>query len=519
MTRIILYLVLLGQSIALNVSDQSLPGPGEDYYTLSNGCPIDNPQGLVRLGNNELDGKVLLQDINLIDVLTHVTHERIPERVVHAKGSGAYGVFETTHDITNLTSLAFLNKVGKQTPLFARFSTVAGEKGSADNVRDSRGFAFKLYTEEGNLDWLFFGAPMFPLRDPAKFPSFTHAQKRDPSSNLKNASVFWDFFNQNPEGYNFLMRLFSDQGTPWSYRYTDIHSINTYRFTQPDGNFHYVRIALKTDQGVRNLTQDQMTRLIGVDPDFATRDLYTAIDAGDFPSWTAYAQIIRPGDAVTSSVNIFDATRELPEKDYPLIPFGRITLNRNPANYFAEVEQSAFQVANLVPGWDVSSDPILQVRLFPYGDTQRYRLGINFPQLPVNRPVYSYNPTRRDGASNILNLGNLPNYFPSRYGPQIVAPRQYRASAEHMEWVANVTSYLSQVTDNDFDQPRDYWHTLAGMGATQQANLVYNVASSLSGAEAAVRQQTYKVFRKIHRDLAGAVQNQTEALVLSNAML
>ncbi|KAJ5863533.1 uncharacterized protein N7529_005449 [Penicillium soppii] len=493
---------------------QKLPPPGADYYTLPNGCPIDNPLGTLRLGN-QLNGNLLLQDINLIDVLTHITHERIPERIVHAKGAGAYGVFETTHDISNYTSLAFLNQVGKTTPLFSRFSTVAGEKGSADNVRDARGFAFKFYTEEGNLDWLFFGAPMFQIRDPAKFPSLVHAQKRDPSSNLKNETAFWDFFNHNAEGLNFLMRLFSDQGTPLSYRYTDIHSINTYKFTQPTGEFKYVRIVLKTDQGVRNLTHDQMTTLVGMDADFSTRDLYAAIDKGDYPSWTVYAQIINPEDAESSPVNIFDATRELPESDFPLIPFGKITLNRNPKNYFTEVEQSAFQVANLVPGWDVSADPIVQVRLFPYGDTQRYRLGINFPQLPINRPFYSYNPTRRDGANNIINLGNLPNYFPNYNGPQIVQPAQYRQTAEqHMRWIGNVTNFQSQITDSDFDQPRDYWNQLADMGPDQQGNFIYNVASSLSGANKGVRQETYALFRKINGDLASAVQNRTEGLVL-----
>ncbi|KAF7114979.1 hypothetical protein CNMCM5793_000749 [Aspergillus hiratsukae] len=434
-------------------------------------------------------------------------------RVVHAKGSGAYGEFEVTHDVTNYTSLAFLNQVGKKTPLFSRFSTVAGEKGSADNVRDSRGFAFKLYTEEGNLDWLFFGSTVFPIRDAAKFPSMIHAQKRDPASNLLN-STHVSFFNRNPEGYNFLMRLFSDQGTPWSYRYTDIHSINTYRFTKPDGSFHYVRISLKTDQGVRNLTQPQMLSLIGTDPDFATRDLYSAIEKGNYPSWTVSMQLIDP-NKVHPSVEpiLFDSTKELPQDIYPLIPFGKITLNRNPVDYFAEVEQSTFQVANLVPGWDVSADPILQVRLFPYGDTQRYRVGINAPQLPVNRPFHAYNPTRRDGAYSGIQPKGLPNYFPSIEAPNIVKPKQSRSGEGKTEPMQNIVNFQSQVQDEDFEQPAEWWSKLATLGEDQQGNLVYNVASSLSGAVEVVRNDAYAVFERIDGGLADAIKNKTEEFV------
>ncbi|KAI9644113.1 catalase A [Ciborinia camelliae] len=272
-------------------------------------------------------------------------------------GAGAYGEFEVTHDITNVTSLAFLNQIGKKTPLFARFSTVAGEKGSADNVRDARGFAFKMYTEEGNLDWLMFSAPVFQIRDPAKFASVVHAQKRDPRTNLKDPTMFWDYFNHNSEAYNFLVRLFGGQGIPTAYQYADIFGINLYKFTKPDGTFKYVKLHLKTNQGTRNQTLEEAVKTSGHDPDYSTRELYQTIERGNFPSWTVYAQIIDPLEAESYHINVFDATRLIPEEDYPLIPFGKITLNRNPVNFFMEVEQAAFSVANIVPGWDISPDP------------------------------------------------------------------------------------------------------------------------------------------------------------------
>ncbi|KAL1979654.1 hypothetical protein VTN96DRAFT_5399 [Rasamsonia emersonii] len=491
----------------------SVPPPGEDYYTLANGCPIRNPNASQRIGR-QLRGTLLLQDLNLIDIISHITHERIPERLVHAKGAGAYGEFEVTHDITEFTSAAFLNHVGKKTPLFVRFSTVAGEKGSADSVRDARGFAFKMYTEEGNLDWVFFSTPVFQIRDPAKFPSLVHAQKREPSSNLKDPTMFWDYFNRNAEGYNFLMYLFSDMGTPVSYRYADIYSINTYEFTKPDGSFKYVRLTLKTDQGVKDLTQDESVTITGKDPDYFTRDLYDAIAKGNYPSWTVYAQIIDPREAETYHTNIFDATRTISEDDYPLIPFGKITLNRNPVNYFAEVEQAAFAPANIVPGWDITPDPLLHIRLFAYGDTQRYRLGVNFPQLPTNRSFYSYNPTKRDGAATITNYGDLPNYIPSVNGPTIIQAAQYKDRAAHEEWLGSAVNFESVVTDADFVQPREFWTRLT---EEQQQHFVYNVAVDLYGAITSVRHAAHAIFSKIDAKLGERIQTETEAMVQANA--
>ena len=469
----------------------SRPPKGEDYYTLPNGAPIRNPLASQRIGSS-IRSTLLLQDINLIDVISHITHERIPERLVHAKGTSAYGEFEVTHDISDITSAAFLNQVGKKTPLFVRFSTVAGEKGSADSVRDARGFAFKLYTEEGNLDCVFFSTPVFQIRDPAKFPSLVHSQKREPASNLKDPTMFWDYFNRNAEGYNFLMYLFSDMGTPVSYRFADIFSINTYAFTKPNGSFKYVKIYLKTNQGVHDLKQDESVTISGKDPDYFQRDIYDSIQKGNYPSWTVYAQVIDPKDAQNYPINIFDATKVIPEKDFPMIPFGKITLNGNTRNFFAESEQSAFNPANIVPGWDITPDPIIQIRLFAYGDTQRYRLGVNFSQLPINRSFYAYQPTKRDGAATFTNYGDLPNYIPNTGGPKIIKAAQYEDEARdaHEEFVGRAVSFESATTADDLVQPREFWQNLANRPDGQK-NFVYNVAVDLYGAETEVRYAAY----------------------------
>lgn len=494
----------------------AIPPKGEDYYTLPNGCPIRKPQASQRIGH-KLRSTALVQDINLIDLIANITHERIPERLVHAKAAGAFGEFEVTHDITDITSAAFLSKVGQKTKLFSRLSTVAGEKGSADSIRDTRGFAFKLYTGEGNLDWVFFSTPVFFIRDPAKFPSLTHAQKRNPQTNLKDPTMFWDYFNHNSEGYHNVMMLFSDRNTPVSYRYADIFGINAYKFTKPDGSFKYVKIHMKTDQGVHNLTEDESVKISGQDPDYATRDLYDAIEKGNYPSWTVYAQIIDPLEAETYKINIFDPTKTVSQKDYPLIPFGKITLNQNPINYFVEVEQAAFTPANIVPGWDLSFDPILQIRLFAYGETQRYRLGVNFNHLPTNQPFYSYNPTRRDGAGSVFNYGSQPNYLPSDFQPKIVQAAQYEERAEqHEQWVGKIVDFESEVTDKDFVQPREFWEVL-GRQKDQQEHLVYNVAVNLSGAVKEVRFQSYAIFKRIDQELGDWIERETEKVAAQDA--
>ncbi|RYP90223.1 hypothetical protein DL770_003644 [Monosporascus sp. CRB-9-2] len=490
-----------------------------------NGCPVYLAQGTLRIGR-QLKGIHLIRDINLLEAISHATHERIPERFVHAKGAGAYGTFKVTNAdfIKKYTDADFLNTQGKKTPLFARFSTVVGERGSADSVRDTRGFAFKIYTQDGNLDWLFFSTPTFPIRDGGKFPSLIHAQKRDPETGLRNPTTFWEyapparfkpdalnqltiydsFMSRNPETFNTIMSVFSDRGTPQNYRHSDIYSINTSATPQepPTEEFVYVRIHLRTNQKIANLSQKDAEQLAGADPDAYTRDLYNSIKTGDFPSWDVRAQIVKHEDADSFPVNIFDPTKTWPKNKAPWTKFGTITLNQNPNDYFEEVEQVSFSPAAVVPGWDISPDPILQTRLFAYGSAARYRLGINFHQLPVNTvrsPQGAYNPTKRDGAGyiNQYNPKIQPNYFPADGAP--VRPAAVRVlAADQDTWSGSVAAFESTVTDQDWKQPRKVWNAFS---EKEKAVFVSNVALSLGGAKQTVRDLTYDCFGKIASDL------------------
>jgi catalase len=340
-------------------------------------------------------------------------------RVVHAKAAGAYGEFEVTHDITSITSASFLSKVGKKTPVLARISTVGGEKGSSDTVRDIRGWALKLFTEEGNYDIVGNDLPVFFIRDPIKFPSLNRSHKRHPQTNVPDGSMFWDFHNNNPEGVHCLMHLFGNRGIPASVRNVNGYGVHTFKFGKPeDGTFKYVKIVFKPDDGNKTLDADEAGRLAGAEPDYHIKDLYNAIEAGDYPTWTMYIQTMDPKEAETYRWNIFDATKIWPHKDFPLQPVGKLTLNKNPDNYFADIEQAAFSPSTLVPGIGPSADVMLQARMFSYPDAARYRVGPNYQQLPCNKarsPVYS--PYQRDGPSTINgNYGGDPDYgklFPS----------------------------------------------------------------------------------------------------------
>ncbi|KAI1329505.1 heme-dependent catalase [Xylariaceae sp. FL0255] len=463
------------------------------FLTTMNGAPVQKPAASQRIGN-QLRATTLLQDINLLELIQHLTHERIPERLVHARGFNAFGYFEVTDDITEYTSAAFLNKVGKRTPLLTRFSTVAGERGSAETVRDTRGFAFKLRTEEGILDWLFLSTPVFPIRDGAKFPSFTHVTKRNPKSGLPDHTMFWDYFNNNQEAIHFLMFLFSDRATPVDFQHADCFSINSYKFTKPDGKFVYVRIHVKTNQGVRNFTAEEAMCVAGQDPDHQTRSLFNELEEKEgTPSWDVYAQIIEPEKAATYPINIFDATKTLPFADFPLRKFGRIVLDKNVDNFFAESEQSAFSPTNIVPGWALSPDPILQTRALAYADTQRHRLGTNFIQIPVNKPEKSFTPLNRDGAATIRNFGATPNYFPSSFFEYGIAS-QYALPDEEL-WLGTVVDFQSQVVPADYEQARIFWRRTLASEPGQQDHFVSNVAGHLSQALKSVREATYSEYQ------------------------
>ncbi|KAK6462582.1 peroxisomal catalase [Scheffersomyces coipomensis] len=474
-------------------------------YTNSNGQPIPEAFATQRVGEH---GPLLLQDFNLIDSLAHFDRERIPERVVHAKGSGAYGVFEVTDDITDIVGSAFLDTVGKKTRTFTRFSTVGGESGSADTARDPRGFSTKFYTEEGNLDLVYNNTPVFFLRDPSKFPHFIHTQKRNPETHLKDANMFWDYLTSNEESAHQVTILFSDRGTPKSYREMNGYSGHTYKWSNKKGDWHYVQVHFITEQGNKTLNNEEAGELAGSNPDYAQEDLFKNIAAGNFPTWTCYIQTMTQEQAKKAPFSVFDLTKVWPHADYPLRRFGKFTLNENPKNYFAEVEQAAFSPAHTVPYMEPSADPVLQSRLFSYADTHRHRLGPNYTQIPVNCPVAGrvYNPHMRDGAMNVNgNLGATPNYLATSNPIEF---RDYKYQEEQEVWHGAATPFHWKATEKEFDQPRELYKVLAKY-PNQQAHLAHNVAVHVSAADASIQDRVFAYFTKIHPDLGAAIKKET----------
>ncbi len=379
--------------------------------TTASGIPVADNQNSISAGAR---GPLLLQDFHLIEKLQHFNRERIPERVVHAKGSGAFGTFTVTHDISRYTKAKLFSAIGKTTETFVRFSTVGGERGSADTERDPRGFAMRFYTEDGNWDLTGNNTPMFFIKDPIKFPDFVHTQKRDPQTNLKSATMMWDFWSKAPESLHQVTMLFSDRGTPDGYRHMDGFGSHTFSLINAVGERVWVKWHLKTQQGIKNLMPEDAVRLAGSDPDHAQRDLFDAIARGDFPRWNVSIQVMTEAEALTweerTGWNPFDLTKVWPHKDFPRIAVGVLELNRNPVNYHAEVEQAAFSPANIVPGLGFSPDKMLQGRLFAYHDAQLYRVGTNHQQLPVNSPRCPFHNQQRDGAMAIANGGAARNY-------------------------------------------------------------------------------------------------------------
>lgn len=383
--------------------------------TTAAGAPVGDNQNSQTAGSR---GPVTLQDFWLIEKLAHFDREVIPERRVHAKGSGAFGTLKVTHDISRYTKAKVFAQVGKETPLFMRFSTVAGERGAADAERDVRGFSIKFYTEEGNWDVVGNNTPIFFIRDPLKFPDFIHTQKRDPYTNLRSNVAAWDFWSRHPESLHQVTILMSDRGIPKSYRQMHGFGSHTFSFINADNQRFYVKFHFKSQQPLENYTDAEAAAVVARDRESAQRDLVDNIDRGNFPKWNFRIQVMSEADVATYHLNPFDITKVWPHKDYPLIDVGTIELNRNAANYFADVEQSAFSPANVVPGIGFSPDRLLQGRLFSYGDTQRYRLGINHHQIPVNAPrVPVSHAFHRDGAMRTDgNHGGRVNYEPNRYG-------------------------------------------------------------------------------------------------------
>lgn len=370
-------------------------------------------------------GPLLAQDWQLFEKHAHFNRERIPERQVHAKGSGAYGVFTMTGDISKYTKASIFSEIGKKTECFLRFSTVAGERGAADAERDVRGFALKFYTDEGNWDLVGNNTPVFFIRDPYKFPDFIHTQKRDPKTNLRNPTAMWDFWSLSPESMHQITILFSNRGLPKSYRHINGYGSHTFSFINSSNERFWVKFHFKTAQGIETITEEESVRLIGEDRESHQRDLFESIEKGAFPKWNVKVQVMPEEEADKTPYNPFDLTKVWPHADYPLIDIGVLELNRNPENYHAEVEQSAFSPGNVVPGIGLSPDKVLQFRAIAYGDAHRYRLGVNHESLPVNAPKNcEANTYYRDGTMRFDgNGGGSVNYEPNSFGGPVEDPK------------------------------------------------------------------------------------------------
>lgn len=463
------------------------------------GPPVDDDQNTMTAGSS---GPAMLQDTHLVEKLAHFDRERIPERVVHAKGAGAGGFFEVTHDVRDYTKAKFLSKVGRRTEVFARFSTVGGEKGSADAERDPRGFAVKFYTEEGNYDFVGNNTPVFFIRDPLKFPDFIHTQKRNPATNLKDPDMFWDFLSFTPESIHQVTILFSDRGTPKSYRYMNGYSGHTFMWYNGKGECFWVKIHFETEQGIQNFNREEARHMCGQDADHATRDLYQAIESGDFPAWKVYVQIMTPEEVEKYRFNSFDVTKVWLHGDAPLRPVGRMVLNRNPENYFAEVEQAAFSPGNLVPGIAPSPDKMLQGRIFSYPDTHRHRLGPNYHLLPVNSAkAAKSNNYQRDGLMRCDdNAGAGPNYYPNSFG----GPNPYPEAAYPALKVSGKTGrHPYSHPNDDFVQPGELYRKV--MSEQDRTHLIGNIVNHLGGAKKRIQLRQTALFYKVDTEYGSRV--------------
>lgn len=452
-----------------------MPENNQKPLTSAAGAPVADNQNSLTAGAR---GPMLLQDVWFLEKLAHFDREVIPERRMHAKGSGAFGTFTVTHDITRYTSAKIFSEVGKKTDMFARFSTVAGERGAADAERDIRGFALKFYTDEGNWDLVGNNTPVFFFRDPLKFPDLNHAVKRDPRTNMRSPENNWDFWTNLPEALHQVTIVMSERGIPASYRHMHGFGSHTYSLVNAEGERFWVKFHHRTQQGIKNLTDAEAEALVGKDRESHQRDLFDAIERGDFPKWKLFVQIMPEADAAHYRFHPFDLTKVWSKKDYPLIEVGEWELNRNPDNYFADVEQVAFTPANVVPGIGYSPDRMLQGRLFSYGDAQRYRLGVNHHQIPVNAPKNPVNSYHRDGAMRVDgNQGATPGIEPNSYGRWQEQPA-YREPSQAVGSVADRFDFREDDA-NYFEQPGNLFRL---MSPEQQQVLFENTARAINGA-------------------------------------
>jgi catalase len=447
--------------------------------TTAAGAPVVDNQNIQTAGGR---GPALLQDVWLLEKLAHFDREVIPERRTHAKGAGAHGTFTVTHDITKYTKAKTFSEIGKKTEMFARFSTVAGERGAADAERDIRGFALKFYTEEGNWDLVGNNTPVFFLRDPLKFPDLNHAIKRDPRTGMRSANSNWDFWTNLPEALHQVTVVMSDRGIPRSFRHMHGFGSHTYSFINSENKRCWVKFTFKTQQGIQNLMDAEAGDIISGDRESHQRDLYESIERGEFPQWKLFVQIMEEKDANSYHINPFDLTKVWPHGDYPLIEVGMFELNRNPDNFFAETEQVAFSPANIVPGISFSPDKMLQGRLFSYGDAQRYRLGVNHHQIPVNAPKCPFHSYHRDGAMRVDgNSAGATSYEPNSYGEWQEQP-EYAEPALPIDGAAD--HWQHKVDTDYYSQPGNLFRMLS---KEEKQRLFDNTARAMGNADKEVK--------------------------------
>ena len=462
--------------------------PPRKTLTTNEGMPVGDNQNSVSAGPR---GPLLMQDYQFIEKMAHFNRERIPERVVHAKGAGAYGTLTITGDISKYTTAKALQP-GAATPSVCRFSTVGGEKGSADADRDPRGFAIKFYTPEGNWDLVGNNTPVFFIRDPSKFSDFIHTQKRCPQRNTKSPTMMWDFWSLSPESLHQVTILFSDRGTPRTFRHMNGYGSHTFSLINAKNERVWCKFHFKTKQGIENHTAEQATEMAGKDPDHATRDLFNAIEKGDFPKWRFCVQLMTEAQAGTFKYNPFDLTKVWPHGQFPLIEVGTWELNRNPENYFAEIEQAAFSPINVVPGISYSPDKMLQGRLLSYPDAHRYRLGVNYQQIPVNRPVCPVHNYNRDGMMRVDgNAGAAPNYEPNSFnGP--VEDASYKELPLPLDGMP-ADRYNHREGNDDYTQAGDLFRL---MPADAQQRLIANIVGSMKSVSREIQERQIAHFRK-----------------------
>jgi catalase len=425
-------------------------------------------------------GPLLLEDFILHEKLAHFNRERIPERIVHAKGSGAFGTFTVTGDITKYTKAKLFSEIGKKTRILFRFSTVAGERGSADTERDPRGFAMKYYTEDGNWDLVGNNTPIFFIKDAKKFPDFIHTQKRDPYTNCKSATAVWDFWSLCPESLHQVLFVMSDRGTPYGYRHMHGYGSHTFSLINKEGEKVWVKFHMRCEQGIKNFSSEDAAQMKSVDADFAQRDLLESIDKGDFPRWKMCIQVMTEQQAKTHRFNPFDVSKTWSQKEFPLIEVGIAELNENAENYFAQIEQSAFAPAHIVDGIGFSPDKMLQGRILGYTDAQRYRLGANYEQIPVNRCPFAVNNYQRDGHMRIDgNGGKSPNYYPNSFSDVRPDPSYTRPADQLDSDVADWFDRNGPGEDDHYTQPGIFFREV--LDATGKQHLIENIVGAMSG--------------------------------------